>query len=81
MRMGRVILSNYADTPQLEELCLLRPYEAVIYQISGKKENIKIPMLFVDWKARVFVLNKKLGKEAWKMNIVYEEKSRYCQSV
>ena len=44
MRMGRVILSNYADTPQLEELCLLRPYEAVIYQISGKKENIKIPV-------------------------------------
>lgn len=45
MRMGRVILSNYADTPQLEELCLLRPYEAVIYQISGKKENIKIPVI------------------------------------
>lgn len=45
MRMGRVILSNYADTPQLEELCLLRPYEAVIYQISGKKENIKIPII------------------------------------
>lgn len=44
MRMGRVILSNYADTPQLEELCLLRPYEAVIYQILGKKENIKIPV-------------------------------------
>lgn len=45
MRMGRVILSNYADTPQLEELCLLRPYEAVIYQISGKKESIKIPVI------------------------------------
>lgn len=45
MRMGRVILSNYADTPQLEELCLLRPYEAVIYQISGKKENIKNPVI------------------------------------
>lgn len=45
MRMGRVILSNYADTPKLEELCLLRPYEAVIYQISGKKENIKIPVI------------------------------------
>lgn len=45
MRTGRVILSNYADTPQLEELCLLRPYEAVIYQISGKKENIKIPVI------------------------------------
>lgn len=45
IRMGRVILSNYADTPQLEELCLLRPYEAVIYQISGKKENIKIPVI------------------------------------
>lgn len=45
MRMGRVILGNYADTPQLEELCLLRPYEAVIYQISGKKENIKIPVI------------------------------------
>ena len=45
MRLGRVILSNYADTPQLEELCLLRPYEAVIYQISGKKENIKIPVI------------------------------------
>lgn len=45
MRMGRVILSSYADTPQLEELCLLRPYEAVIYQISGKKENIKIPVI------------------------------------
>lgn len=38
-RAGLVVISNYADTPSLEELRQLRPYEAVIYEIREPQEK------------------------------------------
>lgn len=39
-RAGLVVISNYEDTPNLEELQQLRPYEAVIYEISEPQEKV-----------------------------------------
>ena len=33
---GQVLLSNYKDTPALDKMTELRPYEAVIYRIERK---------------------------------------------
>ena len=38
-RAGKVMLSNYADTPAAEKITELRPYEAVIYQMESWNAN------------------------------------------
>lgn len=38
---GQVLLSNYKDTPALDKMTELRPYEAVIYRIERKDVSRK----------------------------------------
>lgn len=39
---GQVLLSNYADTPVLEQITELRPYEAVIYQMGREDASHEV---------------------------------------
>lgn len=39
---GQVLLSNYADTPVLEQITELRPYEAVIYQMGPEDASHEV---------------------------------------
>ena len=47
-QIGSVLLSNYTDTPQLKELHLLRPYEAVIYRLPEKVEMHNVCAVYSD---------------------------------